>query len=137
MSAAGPVILRCAWRTRCSTRPADVLLGRVALLELALQENQIGHVLQLAQTLGGRAFTGLGRRAGGGRLPQAAVLENGADQLALPCLDETDDPHGAAAGGAFEGIDLVDALDEARPASPDLAAVGLEWVIDGAGHVGR
>ena len=47
-------------RSQCSIRPSDVVLGRIALLELALQELQLGHVSQLAQVRGGRRFTGFG-----------------------------------------------------------------------------
>ena len=50
-------------------------------------------------------------------MPEVAMLENFANQVVLSGLDERADLHGAAALGAAERIDLVDAFDEHRPAA--------------------
>ncbi len=50
-------------------------------------------------------------------MPQVAVLEDLADDIALACFDDGDDHHGAAALGAEQRFGLVDAFDEHGPAS--------------------
>ena len=44
------------------------------------------------------------------------MLEDFADDIVLAGFDEGDDFHGAAALGAAQRIDLIDALDEHGPA---------------------
>ncbi len=58
----------------------------------------------------------IGRGAGGRVLPEPAVFEDLADDVALVGLDEGDDLHGAAAARAAQRVGLVDALDEHGPA---------------------
>ena len=60
---------------------------------------------------------GLGRGAGGRVVPEAAMLENFADDLALASLDEGDDFHLSAALGAAERVGVVNVFDEHGPAA--------------------
>jgi hypothetical protein len=66
-------------------------------------------------------------------VPQAAVLEDFADDLFLAGHDEGDDFHRSAAFWAAQRVGLVDALDEDGPA----AAVELGRFDDRRGLVGR
>ena len=54
----------------------------------------------------GRLFSGWGWV-----LPEAAVFEDAADEIALAGFDEGDDLHGAAALGTQQRVGLVNALD--------------------------
>ncbi len=67
-----------------------------------------------------RPGRGTGRRV----VPQAAVLEDLADDVFLAGFDEGDDLDDAAALGATQGVGLVDALDEDGPAA---AGLGGGW----------
>ena len=66
-------------------------------------------------------------------MPEAAVLEDLAEDFFLAGLDEGDDFHGAAALGAAQGVDLIDALDEDGPAAAD----GFGRAGNRRGRVGR
>ena len=50
-------------------------------------------------------------------MPQVAVPEDLADDIALASFDEGDDLHGPAALGAEQRVGLVDAFDEHGPAA--------------------
>ena len=65
-----------------------------------------------------------GWSTGGWIVPEAAVLEDFADGIALAGLDEDDDFHGSAALRAEERVGVVDAFDEHGP-----AAAGEGWCI--------
>ncbi len=56
-------------------------------------------------------------------VPETAVFEDFADDLALPSFDEGDDLHGPAAAGTAQRVGVVDALDEHGPVS---ATPGVE-----------
>ncbi len=57
-----------------------------------------------------------------GRIPEAARLENLADDIPLMALDESNDAHGPAALGADQGVGFIDLLDQCCPALTALLA---------------
>lgn len=57
-----------------------------------------------------------GRRSPRGDLPEAEMVEDPVDGSRL--LDDGDDGHGSAATSTGQGIDLVDLLEQLRPALP-------------------
>ena len=61
------------------------------------------------------------------------MLEDFSDHIVLAGFDKGDDFHGAAALGAAQGVDLIDALDEDGPAAAD----GFGRAGNRRGRVGR
>jgi len=124
-------------RQDCSGLPGQV--GLVELLAMdVVEEIQVGHAGEAGVECRGwpnglGVWRRSGRRAGGRIVPQAAVLEDFADDLFLAGHDEGDDFHRSAAFWAAQRVGLVDALDEDGPA----AAVELGRFDDRRGLVGR